>query len=65
LYGSNFGAADAMFAPVVARFITYAPELSDAAKAYCAAVRKFGLVDQWYRDAAAEPAAWLLEKYEV
>jgi glutathione S-transferase len=64
LYGANFGAADAMFAPVVARFLTYAPELSDATKAYCESVRSFKLVDQWYRDAAAEPAAWLLEKYE-
>jgi glutathione S-transferase len=64
LNGANFGAADAMFAPVVARFLTYAPELSDAAKAYCESVRAFGLVDQWYRDAAAEPDAWLLEKYE-
>jgi glutathione S-transferase len=64
LFGATFGAADAMFAPVVARFLSYVPELSDAARAYCAAVRKFELVDQWYRDAAAEPAAWLLEKYE-
>jgi len=64
LYGATFGAADAMFAPVVARFLGYAPELSGTAKAYCASVRAFELVDQWYRDAAAEPAAWLLEKYE-
>jgi len=65
LFGAAFTNADAMYAPVVARFLTYAPELSEATKAYCASVRAFGLLDQWYRDAAAEPAAWLLEKYEA
>jgi hypothetical protein len=27
-------------------------------------VRAFPHVDTWYTDAAAEPAAWQLEKYE-
>jgi glutathione S-transferase len=65
LYGANFGAADAMFAPVVARFLTYGVELSEPAASYCAAVRAHPLVDEWYRGAAEEPAAWLLEKYET
>ena len=64
LFGAAFGAADAMFAPVVARFLTYAPPLSDTARAYCTAVRAHPQVSAWYAAAAAEPEAWLLPKYE-
>lgn len=64
LFGEVFGAADAMFAPVVARFLTYQPALSPLARAYCAAVRAQDDVARWYADAAAEPADWLLDKYE-
>ncbi|WP_284943831.1 glutathione S-transferase family protein [Acidisoma cladoniae] len=64
LFGKRFTGADIMFAPVVARLLTYAPPLSDASRAYCDAVRAFPHVDTWYTDAAAEPAAWQLEKYE-
>ena len=64
LYGPQFTAADAMFAPVVARFLTYQPDLSDLAAAYCTAVRAHPLVDQWYRAAADEPAEWRIDKYE-
>ncbi|QYU67505.1 glutathione S-transferase family protein [Leptolyngbya sp. 15MV] len=64
LFGAAFNAADAMYAPVVTRFLTWQPALSAASRAYCEAVRGHALVDAWYRDAAAEPAAWLLEKYE-
>jgi glutathione S-transferase len=53
-----------MFAPVVARFLTYEPSLSDAAAAYCAAVRASPLVGAWYRAAEDEPADWQIEKYE-
>ena len=59
-----FGLADARFAPIVARFLTYRPELSPQAAAYCQAVRAHSLVAQWYEDAAAEPASWRLAKYE-
>ena len=65
LFGAEFGAADVMFAPVVARLLTYAPALSDVARAYCASVRAHPLVARWYQEAAAEPDGWLLEKYEV
>jgi glutathione S-transferase len=65
LFGAVFGAADAMYAPVVARFLTYRPELSAASLAYCAAVRAHPLVSEWYDLAAAEPAEWLLAKYEL
>ena len=65
LFGADFGNADVMFAPVVARLLTYAPALSPVAQAYCAAVRAHPLVAAWYDAAAAEPAAWFLEKYET
>ncbi|WP_439596570.1 glutathione S-transferase family protein [Falsiroseomonas sp.] len=64
LMGAEFGLADAMFAPVVARFLTWKPELSATAQGYVAAVRAHPLVDRWYAEAAAEPAEWLLPKYE-
>jgi glutathione S-transferase len=64
LFGAAFGAVDAMYAPVVTRFLTWQPELSAVSRDYCAAVRGHALVDRWYREAAEEPATWLLEKYE-
>jgi glutathione S-transferase len=64
LFGGDFGAADAMYAPVVGRFLTYGPELSEVSIAYCNAVRSHRLVDEWYRGAADEPDEWKLAKYE-
>jgi glutathione S-transferase len=64
LAGAEFSLVDAMYAPVVARFITWAPELSAASHGYCAAVRAHPLVARWYAEAAAEPVEWLLAKYE-
>jgi len=64
LFGAKFNAADAMFAPVVARFLTYSPPLSDITKAYCAAVRQQDDVSLWYDLAAQEPESWRLDKYE-
>ncbi len=64
LMGGDFGLVDAMYAPVVARFLTWKPEITPLSQAYCDAVRAHPLVDRWYREAAAEPAAWLLPKYE-
>jgi glutathione S-transferase len=64
LAGPTFGLVDAMYAPVVARFITWAPEIGTTTRAYGDAVRAHPLVARWYREAAAEPAEWLLEKYE-
>jgi glutathione S-transferase len=63
--GAEFGAADAMYAPVVARFITWQPELSTTSQRYMAAVRPHPLVARWYDEAAAEPAEWLLDRYET
>lgn len=64
LFGAAFNAADAMFAPVVARFLTYAPPLAPGTRAYCDAVRAHPLVAEWYDAAAREPAEWRLEHYE-
>ena len=64
LFGRDFGLADVMYAPVVARFLTWQPELTATSRAYCDAVRAHPLVARWYAEAAAEPAAWLLDKYE-
>lgn len=64
LFGAGFGAADAMFAPVVTRFLTWQPDLSADTQSYCAAVRAHPLVDEWYRLAAAEPVEWRLAHYE-
>ncbi len=64
LFGADLGAADAMFAPVVARFLAYRPTLADDTLAYCAAIRLHSLMAEWYEAAAAEPVAWRLHKYE-
>ena len=65
LFGTAFGNADVMYAPVVARFLTYQPEISAEAEAYCAAVRAHPLIAEWYHEAAKEPASWRLAQYET
>lgn len=64
LFGADFNAADAMFAPVVTRFLTYRPELAPDTRGYCDAVRAHPLMEQWYALAAAEPVEWRLAHYE-
>lgn len=64
LFGTQFNAADAMYAPIAARLLTYQPPLSVASRAYCDAVRAHPLVAEWYGIAAKEPDTWKLEKYE-
>lgn len=65
LFGETFGAADVMYAPVVARFLTWRPVLSFETDAYCRAVRDHELVAAWYDAAAQEPEAWRLADYET
>ncbi len=65
LFGTAFTLADAMYAPVVARLLTYAPPLSEAARAYCMAVRSHPLVTEWYDAAALEPPEWCIARYET
>ena len=64
LFGAGFTLADAMFAPVVARLISYRVALGTVAGGYRDAVRAHPLLEEWYRAAAAEPAGWRLGKYE-
>lgn len=64
LFGASFGAADAMYAPVVTRFLTWQPDLSATSHAYVTAVRAHPLMERWRAEAAAEPAAWLIDKHE-
>ena len=58
-----FGAADAMYAPVVSRFHTYAVEVSAAAHSYMAAVMALPAWSAW-RDAARRET-WVLPHDEV
>jgi glutathione S-transferase len=58
-----FGAADAMYAPVVARFHTYAVEVAEAARAYMDAVIALPAWGEWRAAALAEP--WVLPEDEV
>ncbi|MBL8806960.1 MAG: glutathione S-transferase family protein [Rhodospirillales bacterium] len=63
LFGERFGFADAMYAPVVARFRTWQPEISAGSQAYVDAVWNHPFMAQWVKDAMAEP--WTLAKYDT
>ena len=65
LFGALFTGADVMFAPVVARLLTYQPAVGDDTRAYCAAVRAHPLVSEWYDLAAQEPVEWQMDHYET
>ena len=54
-----------MYAPVVARLLSYQPDLAAESLDYCQAVRRHPLVAEWYAAAAAEPSAWQLAHYET
>jgi glutathione S-transferase len=69
-YGANgpflfgaFGAADAMYAPVVSRFHTYAVEVNAVARAYMDAVMALPAWAEWRAAALKEP--WVLAEDEV
>ena len=64
LFGADFTVADAMFAPVVSRLISYGVPTDQPSTGYRQAVRAHPLLVEWYRAAAAEPAAWRLDRYE-
>jgi glutathione S-transferase len=53
LYG-RFTAADAMYAPVVMRFMTYSPTIEADTERYCEAVRSHPAVQAWVEGALAE-----------
>lgn len=54
--------ADAFFAPVVSRFVTYGIELDDVCTAYRDAVWNWEPVVAWRKAANDEP--WLIDRYE-
>jgi glutathione S-transferase len=62
LFGS-FGAADAMYAPVVSRFHTYDVEVNAVARGYMAAVMALPAWGEWRAAALREP--WVLPEDEV
>jgi glutathione S-transferase len=62
LFGA-FGAADAMYAPVVWRFRTYAVKVSAAADAYMQAVMALPAWNEWRQAARQEP--WVLPHDEI
>lgn len=55
--------ADAMYAPVCTRFLTYDVKLDPICAEYCRTVMEWPAVAQWLSDALAEPAE--LEELEV
>jgi len=58
-----FGAADAMYAPVVARFHTYGVAVGMAAQAYMAATMALPAWSEWTEAARREP--WVLPEDEI
>jgi glutathione S-transferase len=62
LFGA-FGAADAMYAPVVSRFHTYAVAVSPLARGYMDAVMALPAWGEWRTAALQEP--WVLAEDEV
>ena len=55
LFGKTPGMADAMFAPVVTRFITYDVKLDSDCAAYCKAIMALPAMKEWREGAMAEP----------
>jgi glutathione S-transferase len=62
LFGA-FGAADAMYAPVVSRFHTYDVAVNTSARVYMDAVMALPAWAEWYAAALKEP--WALPEDEV
>jgi glutathione S-transferase len=62
LFGA-FSAADAMYAPVVLRFRTYAVELPPACRAYADAVLALAALGEWIE--AAERETESLPQFEM
>ncbi|WP_192253220.1 glutathione S-transferase family protein [Mesorhizobium caraganae] len=55
MFGSSPTVADAMYAPVCTRFRTYAVELEAPHAGYCEVILDWSLMQEWTRDALAEP----------
>lgn len=55
LFGDKPTVADAMFAPVAQRFLTYAVPVSETSAAYCQTINSWPLMREWIDAARAEP----------
>lgn len=55
LFGDKPTVADAMYAPVATRFLTYAVAISESSAAYCATIMDWEPMRQWVAEAKAEP----------
>lgn len=60
MYGGPYlfaalGMADAMYAPVVTRFVTYDVQLDDTSAAYCATIMALRPMQEWIAAAKQEP----------
>ena len=62
LYG-QFSIADAMFAPVVSRFVTYSIEVDEVSQAYMNAMQALPAYQAWKEAGSNEP--WVIEEEEV
>jgi len=56
LFGEQLTMADAMYAPVVTRFLTYDVPLSRECAAYCRVIMRWPAMVEWIEAAKAEPA---------
>ncbi len=65
LFGPELTIADAMYAPVVFRFMTYRPTLSPVAQAYVDAMLHHDLMREWHTAARDEPQDWHLAPMEA
>lgn len=55
LFGEKPTVADAMFAPVAERFLTYAVPVSALAAAYCRTINSWDIMREWIDEARVEP----------
>jgi glutathione S-transferase len=55
LFGKKRSIADAMYAPVVTRFLTYGVPLDDACAAYCQTIINLPEMQEWIAAAKLEP----------
>ena len=63
LFGEQPTVADAMYAPVTRRFLTYAVPVSPQAAAYCKTIANWAPMQEWLAAAQAEPEE--VEELEV
>lgn len=55
LFGKQLSVADAMYAPVVTRFLTYDVPLDKACTAYCKRITELPAMKEWVAEAKKEP----------